>query len=46
VRTHAPIHANHPGWTRQDVVDTIRPFLLGFGLAAVPLGVFVMWLVS
>jgi len=46
VRAHAPLRASSPAWTTRDVVDTVKPFILGFGLAAVPLGVFVMWLVS
>jgi uncharacterized membrane protein len=46
VRTHAPLRTSHPEWTTRDVVETIKPFVLGFGLAAVPLGVFVLWLVS
>ena len=46
MRIHAPVRASSPDWTPQAVVDTIKPFVLGFGLAAVPLSVFVLWLVS
>jgi len=46
VRSQAPLRAPSHEWTTRDVVDTIKPFILGFGLAAVPLGVFVLWLVS
>jgi len=46
VRTHAPLRTSNHEWTTRDVVETIKPFVLGFGLAAVPLGVFVLWLVS
>jgi len=46
VRTPATLRASSPAWTTLDVVDTLKPFLLGFGLAAVPLSVFVLWLVS